>query len=93
MNNILFNSVLRADLSRTAAQRGLLSGQLSIFFVKVSEEALIACILTLNDAGTRDETSLRRSLHHRKLPCNKETDQIVIGASKTQKQSKTLLSS
>lgn len=91
INSTFFKSVLLADLSPAAAQRGILPRQLIHLFVEVSPEAVFAGTAILSEAGTLGETSLRHRLRNHELACSEESDQVGIDAPKIQKQGKTLL--
>lgn len=60
-NKTFFISVLRASLESSTAQRGILPGQLVHLFVGASEETVLEIVVTLSNAVTSCETSLRTS--------------------------------
>lgn len=90
MSSYLFDSVLRADLSQSAAQRGITLGLLVQVFAEVRGEVVFAGPSTLSDASTSRKLSLRRSLCGHGLPYSEKFDQVVFGAPRTQEQYKTL---
>lgn len=80
MTDKFFNSLFSANLGRTAAQRGLLTGQFSYLLVKVSENITIAGITTLRSAGFYSEVFLCSRLHNHKLTCSQESGQVAVDA-------------
>lgn len=79
INNNIFDHVLCADISKTATQRSLFSGQLVRFYVKASGEAVLVCTATLSGASTSGETSLRGRLQIQDLTYSVEPNQVFIG--------------
>lgn len=90
MNNELFESVLRADLGKTAAQCGVLLGQPVHVLEKVSGDPVMAGTATLSDGGISGLISIRRRLHKQNVPCSEKSSWVVIGGSEVREQCKTL---
>lgn len=79
------------SLSKIAAQRGFLSGQLVRLVVKLSEDAVTASTTGFPDGGTLGKMSLQRRIHTHEMPCREESGNVVIGVAKSQEQCETLL--
>lgn len=69
MKHSFFTSVLRVDLSKTAAPRGLPPGWLVHFVPEALGEAVFASIATLSNASIFGKTVILRRLHKHILPC------------------------
>lgn len=78
-----------SQLDRPAA--GLFFGHLAHLIVKVSGEPVLASAATFSHADTPVVISFRRRPHNHGLPCSEESDQVFIGAPKTQQQCKMVL--
>lgn len=89
MNSTLRESVLRAQVGKTAPQRNLLSGHLVLLFVKVNAGTKFAGIPTLMASCNFGEIFLRRKLHKHNLPYREKLSRIFIGAPKRQTRCKT----
>lgn len=91
MSNVFLKFVLRASVSRIAAQPSVLPGQLVQNLAKISRGAAFVGVATLSDSGSSCETSLRRRLHNHDLLFTEESIQVVIRAPETQDQCHTRL--
>lgn len=91
MKNNFIKPVLRPNVSKRAAQSGLLTDQLVHLLVRVSTKAAFASTATLNNAGSSGTTSFRRRLCNLDLLCPENPVKVTVGAPKVQEQRRAFL--
>lgn len=76
--NASFKSVLDAELGETPAQQSFTLGKPVYLFEIVSGDAMTANTATLSNAGTSDNSFLRRRLHSLNPPCNEKLKHVAV---------------